>query len=217
MRDVFSRLQGRLRHGLATQEILDGLARRGLVFYPYIVFEESPDARFDRAPALEKLNARRLTEDDAEQLAAISVRSHDAEAIRKRFRRGDVGVGAFDGSTLVAYTWCDLERFGSIGQKGSRRALAHDEAYLYDAFTLPAYRGHGLVPYLRSEVYKLMDAAGRRRLYSVSLFFNRSARRFKAKLGASAVELRLSINLFQRFKRDLRLRRYPSEPPARPA
>lgn len=217
MRDLVSRLRGRLRHGLATQEILDGLARRGLVFYPYLVFQESADARFSRSPALENLSARRLTEDDAEQLAALSVRPHDVEDIRRRFRRGDVGVGAFDRDALVAYTWCDLERFGSIGQKSSLRTLAHDEAYLYDAYSLPAYRGHGLVPYLRSEVYKLMDAAGRRRLYSVSLFFNRSARRFKAKLGARAVELRVSINLFQRFKRDLLLKRYPVDQPARPA
>jgi hypothetical protein len=46
MRDVVTKLKGRLQHGLAIQEVLDRLARSGVVFYPYIVFREFADARF---------------------------------------------------------------------------------------------------------------------------------------------------------------------------
>jgi hypothetical protein len=208
MRDVISKLKGRLRHGLATQELLDRLARSGFVVYPYIVFKEFADSRFSRPPELPTLTTRRLHEEDAAQISAISVRPQDAEKIGERFRHGNIGVGAFDGDKLIAYTWCNLNHFGGIGQKSPRRSLADDEAYLYDAFTLPAYRGHALVPHLRTELYKILETEGRIHVYSVSLWFNRSARRFKAKLGASAVEARLSVNLFDRFKRDLLLKRY---------
>lgn len=208
MRNLVSKVRGRLQHGLALQELLDLLARRGFVFYPYIVFLEFSDSHFAKSSQLATLRTRQLTEDDAVQLAAIATRPQDTERIRDRLRRGNIGVGAFDGERLVSYTWCDLERFGGIGQKTPRRDLMHDEAYLYDAYTLPEYRGHALVPHLRSELYKLLAAIGRRRIYSVSLYFNRSARRFKAKLAARVIELRLSINLFDRFKRDLLLKCY---------
>lgn len=213
MRNVISRLKGRLRHGLATQEFLDQLARRGFVVYPYIVFEELADSRFRYPSDLPALAVRRLTEEDCAEITAIAVRPQDVETVRNRFRRGDIGVGAFDAGKLVAYTWCNLEHFGGVGQKSPRRLLAGDEAYLYDAYTLPDYRGQALVPHLRTELYRLLQAEGRSRVYSVSLFFNRSARRFKAKLGASTVELRLSINLFEKFRRDVLIKRYDA--PAR--
>ncbi len=213
MRDVISRLKGRLRHGLVTQELLDRLARCGFVVYPYILFEEFADSRFDSSD-LPTLTTRRLTADDAARVATIAVRSQDVEQIADRFRRGNIAVGAFDGDELVAYTWCNLDHIGGIGQKSPQRYLTEEEAYLYDAYTLPAYRGHALVPHLRTELYRILQAEGRRRIYSISLLFNRSARRFKAKLGASMLELRLSINLFEKFRRDVLLKRYAS--PARP-
>lgn len=212
MHDVIAKLKGRLRHGLATQELLDRLARRGLVVYPYLVFQEFADSRFSIPPGLRTLTTRRLNGQDAAQVSAISVRPKSPEKIDERFRNNNIGVGAFDGDKLVAYTWCSLDHFGGIGQKEPRRSLANTEAYLYDAFTLPAYRGHALVPHLRTELYKILQAEGRTHIYSVSLWFNRSARRFKAKLGASAVEARLSVNLFDRFKRDFLLKRYETLP-----
>lgn len=217
MRDAISRLRGRLQHGLAIQEILDTLARRGILFYPYIVFQEFAEARFSREPDPDTFHARQLTEKDIAQLAAIPERPCTEARMRERFSRGHVGIGAFEQKSIVAYTWCDLHKLSSPGQRSALRQLRSDEAYLYDAYTVPRCRGRGLVPFLRSEVYKVMQELGRRRLYSVSLVFNRSARRFKAKLGASEVELRLSINLFQKYKRDLLLKRYPADAPARPA
>lgn len=200
------KLKGRLRHGLATQELLDRLGRAGVVFYPYIVFREC-DAGLEPARHT-GFEIRRLGQHDTEQLVTVAARTLSRQKVEERFRNGHLAVGAFDGGSLVAYTWCNRTHFGGVGQKTPRRLLEGHEAYLYDAFTAPDYRGHGLVPQLRSELYRQLAADGRDELYSVSLYFNRSARRFKQKLGARPVELRLSVNLFDRFKRDLRLRRY---------
>lgn len=217
MQGVLFKLRGRLRHGLATQEALDRLARLGIVLYPYIVFQEAVEAGGSASERQVGLTARKLTEQDITALAEMPERPGSEEAFRTRFRRGHVGIGAFDGDSIVAYTWCDLENFAGFGQGAILRKLQSDEAYLYDAYTLPAYRGRGIVPFLRSEVYRVMNSQGRHRLYSISLFFNQSARRFKAKLNAQPVELRLSINLFQKLTRDLLLKRYafdvtPSKP-----
>lgn len=214
MRDVVTRLKGRLQHGLATQEILDRLARRGLVFYPYLVFHELADIYFSRPAALATVRTRPLVEEDALQISDVAGRPQELDRIRNRFRNGQLAVGAFEGDKLIAYTWCNRRHIGGVGQNTPRRTLADNEAYLYDAFTSPDYRGYGLVPHLRSELYRQLEAEGRRHIYSVSLFFNRSARRFKLKLGATAVELRLSVNLFEKFKRDFLLRRYPDDGPS---
>jgi hypothetical protein len=210
MPDVFAKIKGRLKHGLAIQEVLDRFARRGLVFYPYIVFREFADTEYSR-PADFSITTRRLGEEDVEQLSDMPSRPQERERILDRFRNSHLAVGAFDEDRLVAYTWCNRRYFGGVGQNTPRRELAADEAYLYDAFTTPDYRGYGLVPHLRSEVYRQLNADGRRSIYSVSLYFNRSARRFKLKLGATPVELRLSVNLFDKFKRDLLLRRYAGD------
>ncbi len=208
MLNIVRKIRGRLRHGLAMQEALDSLARRGLVFYPYIVFREFAEAQYRRSAEVPLLT-RRLLEGDTALLAAVPGRAQDPDRIRARFRRGHIAIGAFDADQLVAYTWYDSREFGSVGQKAPGRPLAAHEAYLYDAFTTPSHRGQGVGRQLRGEVYQQLLAEGRRTLYSVSLYFNRPAQRFKRKLGATAVELRLSVNLFDRFKRDVLIRGYP--------
>jgi len=209
MSSLLSRLRRRLEHGLAMQEVLDRLAGRGCTFYPYIVFAEAVDIEKDELRLTQACEIRELTEDDIAGIASIPERPRGEAVLRERFRRGHVGIGAFDGGAIVAYTWCDLERFTAFGRGSVLRLLEPDEAYLYDAYTRPDYRGRSLVPMLRSEVYRVMRARGKQRLYSVSLYFNRSARRFKAKLNARELELRLWINLFDKFTRDFRLKRFP--------
>jgi hypothetical protein len=209
VRRFLASVRGRLRHGQAVQEVLDRLAARGLVVYPYLVFEERADHALAAAPRVEGLRARRLTDADLPQLEAIAqaVRSERSAAVR--LGRGETGVGAFDGERLVAYTWCDLVNLGGFGRGTVLRRLAPDEACLAKSWTMPEYRGRGIVLFLRREMYAAMQALGKRRLCSACLYFNGSVRRVKAKVGAEAVELRLALRLPGGFKRDLLLKRYP--------
>lgn len=208
MRGFLASAYGRLRYGQAVQEILDRLARRGIVVYPYLVFEEPADRVFADPPGLETLRARRLTPGDLPQLAAIAQRVRSERAAGERLARGEIGIGAFDGARLVAYTWCDLEKLSGFGRGVVLRGLEPDEACLAKSWTMPEYRGRGIALFLRREVYAAMRALGKHRLCSVCLYFNRSVRRLKAKIGAGAVELRLALRLPGGLKRDLLLKRY---------
>jgi len=209
MRRFLASVRGRLRHGQAVQEILDRLAARGLVVYPYLVFEERADHAPGDASRVEGLRARRLTDADLPQLEAIAQEVRSERSAAARLGRGEIGVGAFDGERLVAYTWCDLVNLGGFGRGTVLRRLAPDEACIAKSWTMPEYRGRGIVLFLRSEVHAAMRALAKQRLCSACLYFNGSVRRVKAKVGAEAVELRLALRLPGGFKRDLLLKRYP--------
>jgi hypothetical protein len=84
--------------------------------------------------------------------------------------------------------------------------LEDDEAYLFDAYVLPAYRGQRLVTLARYFAYEELRRLGRHRLYSISLGFNRSSHRFKQKLLAERAELRLQLGLAQWKVLDIRIR-----------
>lgn len=208
MRDFITRVRGRLRHGQAVQEILDRLARRGLVVYPYLVFEELAGRVFADPPNLAGLIARRLTAADLPQLTVIAQQARSERRVGERLARGEIGIGAFDGDSLVAYTWCHLEKLGGLGRGNVLRRLEPDEASLAKSWTMPEYRGRGIVLFMRTEVYAAMQALGKRRLCSVCLYFNRSVRRHKAKVGAEALECRLAPRLPGGQTRDLLLKRY---------
>ncbi|CAN5347271.1 hypothetical protein BH24PSE2_BH24PSE2_11610 [soil metagenome] len=211
MQDLIARLRGRLQHGLAVQETLDRLARHGLALYPYLVYCESTDPPAAHREGPESLHARLLTERDVPQLVAMRQRPDWEATIHRRLARGDVGIGAFADDSIVAYTWCEIAHLRGFGRDCILRALADDEATLADSYTVPAWRGRGVLLVMRGEVYGTMRAMGKTRLYSVCMYFNRSIRRLKAKVGAHAVELRLSINLYERFKRDVLLKRYTDD------
>jgi GNAT superfamily N-acetyltransferase len=73
--------------------------------------------------------------------------------------------------------------------------LTPAQAYLFDMYVAPRYRGLRLAPLLRRRILRELADAGRSHCYSLSLAGNRSTRRFKARLGAREVELRIYVHL----------------------
>ena len=127
-----------------------------------------------------------------------------------RFAGPFLCLGVRDGDRLVPKMWCDL---AECSDPTCRRLLGEREAYLFSAFTDPAYRGQNLAPYLRQAFYATLRARGRDHIFSCTDYFNLAARRFKAKLGALDEALLLGVTLFVRYRRTLTLRRYrPREP-----
>ncbi len=128
----------------------------------------------------------------------------------ERFAGPFLCLGVRDGDRLVAKMWCDL---AECSDPTCRRLLGEREAYLFSAFTDPAYRGQNLAPYIRQAFYATLRARGRDHIFSCTDYFNLAARRFKAKLGALDEALLLGVTLFGRYRRTLTLRRYrPREP-----
>ena len=89
--------------------------------------------------------------------------------------------------------------------------LSHDEAYLFDMYVDKDFRGMSLAPLLRHHLFQHLTSQGVRRFYSMTAYFNRSSRKFKAKLGARELELRFTIGFWSRLNADFLLRRYDQE------
>lgn len=104
---------------------------------------------------------------------------------------------------IAAYTWCNLK-----GGLSLISPLRDDEAYLFDARTLKAYRGKNLAPYLRYQLYKHLTQIGRTKFFSISSVFNTSAINFKKKLRAKPLKLYLQIRLFRKYQWDIILKDY---------
>jgi GNAT superfamily N-acetyltransferase len=106
----------------------------------------------------------------------------------------------------VAFNWANPHEFsGNL----CRFDLEPDEAYLYDAYTIPDYRGKRLAPYLRYQTYRCLSRRGMNRIYSISDAFNTPSIRFKQKLKARFVKLGLSIQLLNRRTYNITLRQLP--------
>jgi GNAT superfamily N-acetyltransferase len=179
-------LSQRLRNEPFSQLMLDGLGRLGLLLQPFYLFEEQLPSGAAPAvhPALAAAEIRLLGPDDVALLAAVPWRGLDAATCRERLHRGNGCLGLFVDGRLAGFTWFDL---AECNFEGWRMPLQADEAYLFDAFTLPDWRGKGLAPLLRYRVYQQLALQGRRRFLSVSIRTNRAAIRFKRKLGGRII------------------------------
>ena len=190
---LLARLWGRLRHGLLMQEILDRVNAAGLVLMPYIVTVESA-ALLPEVRAVEGYQIRDLGSDDAAEIVNISTRSPNLANVLAAARDGRC-YGVTQSGQLVGYTWAFV-RYVSVPATGTVLFdLNADEAYLMGMYIAPAHRGARLAPWLRAHVLRSLAAEGRTNCYSISLLFNRSSRRFKARLGAQERELRLYLHL----------------------
>jgi hypothetical protein len=106
---------------------------------------------------------------------------------------------------IAAYVWCNLTE---CMYPWHQIPLADNEVYLFDQFTLDAFRGRNIAPYLRHRTYGALREMGRDTFYSVTHRFNRSAVRFKRKLGARFLHLGLGVKLFGKVRHHCILRRY---------
>lgn len=86
----------------------------------------------------------------------------NADAARRRFAAGDKCFVARHDGRIVSARWGATGRL-RCDYLSRAIALADDEAYLYDAFTTPGWRGRGVFPALTSEMHRYYRAAGKRR------------------------------------------------------
>ncbi len=139
---------------------------------------------------------------DNDALLELVPRS-DREVYLRRFRAGKLCFAVRDPTRLIAKVWCDLDEISSPFY--SRRLEPH-EAFFFDVYCHPDYRGRNLTPWLRLQCYAALRERGRLRYFSVTGYFNRSARNFKRKLGAINECLLIQVNLFGRYRRTWMLR-----------
>jgi hypothetical protein len=189
----------KLQFGGFTRVFFDGLSRIGIRISPYYIVLEG---LFNKLyPSLEtgfeEYDTGFLGPEDIKAIAAIPKRNIDEKVFIERLEKGNLCFGIKLNGELVAFTWCNLTEFTGMGNV---KPLKHDEAYLFDAYTLIPFRGKGIAPFIRYQLYKEADKLGKKKLFSVSNAFNTPSIKFKKKLNAVLLEKHISITIFNRWK-----------------
>jgi GNAT superfamily N-acetyltransferase len=174
------------------QRIIRQLRRVGLDINLYYLVREGvqapdmvwPDLAVDFSSAL-------ITLEDLSAVAAFTDWV-TVKGLQDRLDKGHLGVVLKDGDQVAGYAWADFDEVNDID---CDYVLQPGEAYLYDAFIAPDYRGHGLASNLRFECYKRLRRAGKHTFYSISSYFNTPAIRFKQKLQAEFIRLYLRLKV----------------------
>jgi GNAT superfamily N-acetyltransferase len=140
-------------------------------------------------------------------VANMPNRKLNLDEIQSRLEYADC-IGAYVGDALAGYTWARYDRVAMSRGRIKLHQLASDEAYLFDMYVDKDFRGMALAPLLRHRLYVHLSGKGVQHFYSITAYFNRSSRKFKAKLGAREFELRIAVRLWSFLNADFLLRRY---------
>lgn len=119
--------------------------------------------------------------------------------IAGRLRSGDMCFVARHQGRIVAAAWVTAQPLW-VPFLGCWIDVTPDEVHIYDKFTLPAYRGHGIANAVRTHQMKHLQCAGLRRATGAVLPENLSSLRDDGKGGfrAYAVLRRIKLGPWQR-------------------
>jgi hypothetical protein len=180
------------KHGLVTQRVIARLARVGVTIDPYILWREGVRPHRAEWPGLaEEFPSSVLVPSDIAAVAAC-VPWGSVERVQARLDKGHQCIVIKSGERIAGYSWAD---FDEVNDAVCDYKLAPGEAYLYDGFIAPEFRGRSLAGYMRVECYRHLRHAGRHTFYSITDYFNSPAIRWKQKLNAEAMRLYLRIAL----------------------
>jgi hypothetical protein len=122
---------------------------------------------------------------------------YSGRSLTSMFEDGKICISAKYGDQIAAFMWIDLEQSNC---KWYRFPLKKNEAYLFDMFTLKAFRGKGVAPYLRYKSYEILKDMGRYKCYSYSDSFNKAAIKFKRKLNARFLKVGIYLTLSRKYR-----------------
>jgi GNAT superfamily N-acetyltransferase len=195
-------------YGFVVRVLIDGLAQVGLRIEPYYLMAEGIESRdpLPQAETFAECEFGFLGPQDMKAIAAIPDRRFSEGDLIRRLEEGGRCFGAKYRGAVVAFSWCDFTECAFETHRVF--SLRNDEAYLFDAYTVEAFRGQGIAPYLRSRWYQELEKLGRRRCYSITVAFNAAAAQFKKKLRAQVVELRVFVEVLRTWRFHYSLRKY---------
>ena len=198
----------KLKYSIFLRIIFDVIAKFGLRITPYYVVQEGiwGNGLSNLEEEFEGYKLCFLDEDDMGPLSRLRGGAFSEDQLNQRLKNGHFCLGLNKDGEFVAFNWANPhEGSGDL----CRFPLKADEGYLYDAYTVHAYRGKRLAPYLRYQSYRTLSQKGMTRLYSISDAFNTPSIRFKKKLNARFVKLGVSIKLLNRHEYNFTLQQSP--------
>jgi ribosomal protein S18 acetylase RimI-like enzyme len=125
----------------------------------------------------------------------------DPSDLEERFEAGDACHVARTNGRIVAARWSSTREV-SIGYLGHRSELPPGEAYLYDAYTTPAFRRRGIAVALSRHIFMLLHGQGVRNMLSAADPANPAGSGFNRSTGTPVATL---IALGRRHRRVLTL------------
>lgn len=200
----------KLRYSGFKRLFFDGLGKVGIGIIPYYVILEGlfNNTLSHLETGFDEYEIGFLGPEDMKTIASIPGRNHKEEKFLSRLEKGNLCFGVKHHSQLAAFTWCNLQESTF---KGCALPLKDDEAYLFDAYTLMPFRGKGIAPYMRYQMYKEAAKLGRNKLYSISDIHNTPSIKFKKKLHARFVEKHVFIRLFNKWTFNMSLKKYKTK------
>ncbi len=203
-----NRIIEKLKYSNWLRLLFDTVAKVGVRITPYFVAEEGEwdGGPPDGDPRFEAYLCRRLSVDDMGPLSRIPGRPYSERRLIQRLQDGHLCFGLIKDGNVVSFSWIDPNE----GRSGLCRFLlqAH-EAYYYDLYTLPAFRGRQLALYLRHQTYRHLPKLGLSKYYSVIDALNTPAVKFKKKLQARFIYTGVSIKMFNRYEYNLPIKQWP--------
>jgi hypothetical protein len=190
-----SNLRIKYKYSSSLRLFFDALSKLGIRISPLYVFQETIVSKSVPAPpdGLEEYEMGFWGPQDIQAMAQIPGRRQSEKELFDRLRDGHLCFGVKKNGNIVSFSWCNLKEFKF---KWDRFPLKADEAYLFDAYTCVDFRGKGIAPCLRYHFYKELEAIGRKKLYSLTDYFNMPAINFKKKLNARKLKLILYVEFF---------------------
>ena len=197
--DFFDEIRRASKRGVLMHHFLYRLSKTGFNIKPYYLIQECflGDAQPDWDDRFSEYQIEELGREDLKSLDHVDGRNDSEEMLIRRLEQGQKCFALCRKGQIAAFMWCDLNE---LTLEPCRRMLKEYEAYLFDAYTLKAFRGRNLAPYLRYGCYEILRLMGRYVIYSYSDYFNRPAIRFKKKLKARFLHLGLSVTFGGRLK-----------------
>jgi GNAT superfamily N-acetyltransferase len=205
--DYWKYIWRKARYNHPLRLVVDGLWKMGVQVRPFCVFQEglSDASIHELETGLEGHEIGFLGVQDMKAISEIPLRNISLEQLLQRLKEGKKCLGMKCRGELIAFVWCD---FDECNFEGFRFDLSEDEVYLFDMYTLAPYRGRGIAPYLRYQCYRELDILGKRKLFSISDYFNTPSIKFKLKLNARIIELALFVDLFGKRRLTRSIKKY---------
>ncbi|ANM31270.1 hypothetical protein ABI59_19375 [Acidobacteria bacterium Mor1] len=209
------KIKKKFRYGMWGLMIQGNLARIGLKFAPYILFEENrelyetsgPDSerRGCPVPRVEDPAPGFLERSDMAELASHRDYEYSNEQLLERMDSGNRCFGIRKDGKIIAWVWCNHH---TCLHPPLRFPIQDHEAYFYDAFTIEEFRGKALSPYIRYQLYMFSEEFGRNTAYSVAEYYNTPAVRAQQRMGAIPLQLYFYMELFGRIRWNRLLKDY---------
>jgi len=199
--EVLKKIIAKISYGLVMQSILNQFEKIGFRIEPFLLYQEGVFSNYPEGweDSFTDYEIGFLGPEDMKVIGAIPGRAYfNEERLFARLEEGKKCLGLKCNGDIAAFSWCDFE---SCHSKLYEFPLKKYEVYLFDAYTLEAFRGKKIAPYLRFKCYQELQNLGYSKIYSYSLLFNKPAIKFKQKLNARPLSLGIKVTIRKKWSR----------------